>query len=282
MTTRRDFIKYTAAGVVGFAAATAIEYPLLNSQIQGEASQIQTLNTQVSQLQTQLNTARQGQGFLALTPGQRTLVESIAETMVPTDSNGGGAKEAGVIYFIDRQLAGSYGKNGNMYLQGPWILPNQTGSIVVDGITYPGGTISPRIQAGSNYQYPFTLKEYWARGLAYLQEYANSAYSGNFETLTLTQRTQILQDLFDNKPTNFKGPYPEEFANELHDMVTAGYFTDPLYGGNQGMASWILTGSSGVNNGQSQGYTSKQLMVMSTPVRLTPMSLSQLQTQGGM
>jgi gluconate 2-dehydrogenase gamma chain len=282
---RRNFIKYAGAGVAGFAVATAIEFPLLNNQVQQGNQQITQLNTQVSQLTTQsqqlqgeVSDLMHQQAFLTLSPTERPLVESIAETMIPTDSSGPGAKEAGVIYFIDKMLAGSYGKNGNMYMQGPYIQP-QTGPLTVDGITYPGGTITPRLQAGTAYQYPYSLREYWRRGLQFLQDYSTSAYGGKFETLSIDNRTQILKDLFNNKPTNFQGPTPGEFFNELHDMVTAGFWTDPIYGGNIGMVGWKLLGFAGSSSGS---YTFEQLMVSDKPIRIDPpTSISDLQSGGG-
>ncbi len=279
---------------MGFGVASAIEIPILNNTIQNENSQISTLQNDKTQLQDQ-NTAlqnqnnqlqsqlNQDQGFLTLNPNERTVVEAIAEAMIPGTSSDPGAKEAGVIYFIDRMLAGSYGKGGNMFLQGPFIRPNLKNSVTVGNFTYPGGTISPRLQAGTAYQYPFNPREFWRRGLISIQTYSNSAYGGNFENRTSTQQTQLLQDLFDNKADNtnlqnaFQAPNAAEFFNELHDMVTAGFWADPLYGGNQGMVGWQLLASNGVNNGTAQNHTAIELATASTPTRLPPLSLAQLQ-----
>jgi hypothetical protein len=293
---RRQFIKYGVAGVVGAGIASAVEIPILNNIIQNGNSTIQQKDSQISTLQTekdtltnqntnlqnQLNMSLQAQGFLTLNPDEQPLVEAIAEVIIPTDSNGPGAKEAGVIYFIDRMLAGNYGKAGNYYMQGPFILP-QSGPITVQGKSYPGGTIKPRLQAGTAYQYPFAPREFWRRGLMALQDYCTSAYGGKFESLTSAQQTQVLQDMFDNKADNaklqssFQGPNAAEFFNELHDMVTAGYWTDPLYGGNIGMVGWNLLAFPGVNSGAAQGHTSIELATASTPTRLPPLSLSQIQ-----
>lgn len=272
-TSRRDFIKYGIAGAVGFGVASAIEIPILNNQIQQD-------NSKVQQLQQELNTAKQGQGLLTLNPKEQTIVKAIADTMIPTDANGPGAEEAGVIYFIDRMLAGNYGKGGNMYLQGPFVVP-QTGSVTVGGITYSGGTITPRLQAGTAYQYAFNPREFWRRGLVFLEDYSSSAYGALFENLTADKKTQVLQDLFDNKPTNFQGPTPAEFFNELHDMVTAGFWTDPLYGGNIDMVGWKLLAFNANYWGDDIGLGAQKLMVASAPTRLQPKSLSQLQSEGG-
>ena len=202
--------------------------------------------------------------------------------MIPTDENGPGAKEAGVVYFIDRQLASGYGKNSGMYLSGPFVLPNLTSPITVDGITYSAGSAPARIRAGTGYQYSMTLREFWRTGLLFLQQYSNSAYGNPFEILTSDQKIHVLQDLWNNKPTNFTGPNPQEFFSEMYDLVTAGFFSDPIYGGNKAMVGWILQGSNGVNMGTAQGYSTIQLATASSPTRLPPMSLGQLQNGGNM
>ncbi|HTY74173.1 MAG TPA: gluconate 2-dehydrogenase subunit 3 family protein [Candidatus Nanoarchaeia archaeon] len=297
---RRQFIKYGVAGAVGFGLASAVEVPILSNALQSDnntvnqqKTQISDLNGQVSNLksqnsdlQNQLTNAQQLQGFLTLNPNEQVEVEAIVEAMIPSDSSGPGAKEAGVIYFIDHQLAGSYGKAGNMFMQGPFVHP-QTGSLSVGGITYSGGTIMPRLQAGTAYQYPFNPREFWRQGLMSLQTYCNAAYGGNFENLSSSQQTQVLQDLFDNSATNtnlqtaFTAPNAAEFFNEIHDMTTAGFWTDPLLGGNQGMVGWTLLAFNANYWGDDIGLGPAKLMTAGTPTRLTPKSLSQLQAEGG-
>ena len=135
-------------------------------------------------------------------------MEALAEAIIPTDSTGPGAKEAGVIYFIDHMLAGNYGKGGNMYLQGPFVTP-QSGSLTVMGavypsttksaITYSGGTITPRQQAGTAYQYAFNPREFWRRGLVSFENYCTAAKGKTFETLASANQIAVLQEMFDNK-----------------------------------------------------------------------------------
>jgi len=60
-------------------------------------------------------------------------------------------------------------------------------------------------------------------------------------------------------------------------MVTAGYWTDPLYGGNIGMVGWQLLAATGTNQGGAQGYATIQLALADHPTRLPPMSLSHIQ-----
>src|ERR1700759_1768758 len=53
--------------------------------------------------------AQNNPGFEFFTPFQAEIVASAAARLIPTDANGPGATEAGVVYFIDRQLSADYG-----------------------------------------------------------------------------------------------------------------------------------------------------------------------------
>ncbi len=281
---RREFIKIGAAAAIGAGVASAIEIPILENVIQSE-------NSKSNQLQNQ-----DVQVFLTLNKNERVIVEALAETIIPTDSSGPGAKEAGVIYFIDHMLAGNYGKGGNMYLQGPFVHP-QSSSLTVTGavyptttkstITYSGGTITPRQQAGTAYQYAFNPREFWRRGLVFLDNYCTASKGKNFESLSSTDRITVLQELFDNSSSNttlqsaFQGPNAAEFFNEVYDMVVAGFWTDPMYGGNQGMVGWQLIAFNANYWGDDIGLGAKKLMTAGTPTRLKPKSLGQLQKEGG-
>ncbi|HTZ57365.1 MAG TPA: gluconate 2-dehydrogenase subunit 3 family protein [Acidobacteriaceae bacterium] len=48
-------------------------------------------------------------------------VQAAAQRIFPSDESGPGATEAGVVIYIDRQLAGPYGKDKYRYTKGPWI-----------------------------------------------------------------------------------------------------------------------------------------------------------------
>lgn len=283
---RREFIKIGAAGAIGFGVASAIEIPILQNSINNDDAKVKQLQTQITQ----------SQGFLTLNPTEQVIVEALAESIIPTDSTGPGAKEAGVIYFIDHMLAGNYGKGGNYFLRGPFVTP-QTGSLTVMGavypnttksaITYSGGTIKPRLQAGTAYQYAFNPREFWRRGLVALENYCTAAKGGKFETLSSATQITVLQEMFDNSATNtalqtaFQGPNAAEFFNEIHDMVVAGFWSDPIYGGNQGMVGWTLLAFNANYWGDDIGLGPSKLMVASTPTRLPPRSLGQLQKAGG-
>jgi gluconate 2-dehydrogenase gamma chain len=55
-----------------------------------------------------------------LTAPEALIVAAAASRIFPSDDSGPGAKEAGVVIFIDRQLAGPYGRDRYRYTQGPF------------------------------------------------------------------------------------------------------------------------------------------------------------------
>lgn len=248
----------------------------LGAQLSSTQSALSSASSQASNLQIQLDTVS---GFLALSVDEQAALAAVVETIIPTDSSGVGANEAGVIYFIDRQLATDYGKSGNMYTQGPFVLPGVTTSITLDSITYSAGTFAAPAGGGYSFQYNVNMREFWRVGLDALETYSNSAYGANFESLSASNQTQALTDLWANKPTTFGEILPSDFAWELFYMTWAGFLTDPLYGGNRNMVGWSYVAFNGVNMGNfyGEGNTPQQLMLATTPTRLQPASLAQYQ-----
>jgi hypothetical protein len=229
--TRREFLKLGLAAAASAAVASGIEIPLLGNQNSSLQNQLSSANTQVTNLKNRINTVT---GFVSLNINEQSLVEAIVETIIPSDSTGPGAKEAGVIYFIDRALAGDYGQSANMFMDAPHILPNipaATGpstTLMVNPslawallpsprggggstlpIAYTGNvnatppipiTALPRVGSGINYQYWMNFREFWRAGLLALQTYSNKAYGGNFQTLSSANQLQVLKDVWSNAP----------------------------------------------------------------------------------
>jgi gluconate 2-dehydrogenase gamma chain len=55
------------------------------------------------------------------TAAEARVVQAACERIFPGDESGPGATEAGVVIYIDRQLAGPYGRDAFRYTKGPWI-----------------------------------------------------------------------------------------------------------------------------------------------------------------
>jgi len=55
------------------------------------------------------------------TTAEARVVAAACERIFPSDESGPGATEAGVVIYIDRQLAGPYGRDKYRYTKGPWV-----------------------------------------------------------------------------------------------------------------------------------------------------------------
>jgi gluconate 2-dehydrogenase gamma chain len=55
------------------------------------------------------------------TNAEARTVQAACERIMPSDDTGPGAKEAGVVIYIDRQLAGPYGKDKYRYTKAPFV-----------------------------------------------------------------------------------------------------------------------------------------------------------------
>jgi hypothetical protein len=263
-------------------SATA-QVTTLQGRVSSASSQVSSLQANLSAAQDNLDTMT---AFVTLSVSEQSLLGAIAEVMIPNDGNGPDAEAAGVVYFIDRQLASDYGKCAHMYMQGPFVPPNQTGTITINDlhgnpVTYTGGSTLVTMESGMQYQYHNSFREFFRYGLDAFEAYCNSAYGNDFEKLSPANQVQALTDLFNNKPTtaSFNNIVPADFIYEVFVMVWSGYFMDPMYGGNKGMVAWVYSAFNGLNMGNfyGEGFTSQQLMLATTPTRLMPASLGQYQ-----
>jgi len=57
----------------------------------------------------------------SFTAAEARVVEAACSRIFPSDDSGPGAKEAGVVIFIDRQLAGPYGRDKYRYTKPPFV-----------------------------------------------------------------------------------------------------------------------------------------------------------------
>jgi gluconate 2-dehydrogenase gamma chain len=59
--------------------------------------------------------------LLFFTEAEARAVQAACARIVPSDASGPGATEANVIVYIDRQLAGPWGRDKYRYTKGPWV-----------------------------------------------------------------------------------------------------------------------------------------------------------------
>lgn len=163
-------------------------------------------------------------GYAFLTPAEAVFVEAIAEHMVPADTLTPGGIALGIPVYIDRALAGSWGRGDRIYMEGPWAV----------GTPMQG------------YQLPLAPAELYRAGIAATDDYCANTFGKTFELLSAALKESVLSDLSAGK-IEFKTGLPSRaFFTVLYQTVVEGMFADPIYGGNAEKAGWKMLGFPGV------------------------------------
>src|SRR5262249_25487719 len=133
---------------------------------------------------------------------------------------------AGCAVYVDRQLAGPYGRREGLYVSGPF---------------HPGSK-----EQGP--QSALTPSQLYRSGLDSLDRYCRSGQSGGsakaFAELTAAEQDAVLEGL-ESSRIHFEGVDAKAFFEQLLKDVQQGFFADPIYGGNRDMCSWKMIGFPG-------------------------------------
>jgi gluconate 2-dehydrogenase gamma chain len=157
--------------------------------------------------------------FMFFNENEARTVGAIAERVFPGDPSGGGAREAAVIVYIDRALAG-YGKNlHRLYRRGLGELDQYTSS------HYTGRDF---VQLTDTEQ---------DEVLGQMEKWGESVMSDGKESRSAKEA--LLGEFFG--------------AVRLHTIE--GMFCDPMYGGNRNAIGWKLIGFPGAQ----WGYSAEQM-----------------------
>ena len=203
---RRAFLKGAVAG--GAAAATVALPP--SAQAQAQASGATTAAPATA-------------GYAFLNADESAFIEALVDHMVPADALTPKGTDIGLNIFIDRALAGAWGKGDRLYMQGPW----------------KQGTPS------QGYQLPLTPSELYRAGIAAANAHCVKTYQKSFDRLAENQREEFLLALQGGKVTFDNGPPARVFFTTVYQSVMEGMFSDPIYGGNRNKAGWKLIGFPG-------------------------------------
>jgi len=202
------------------------------------------------------------------TPWEFAYVTAMAETIWPTDDLGPGARVAGVAYYIDGQLAGSWGQGHRMYLDGPFFQP---------------------ADSGHGWQIPMTPAEVYRAFLPGFDVYCKTTYGNPFTVLSPAQQAQALTDLSTGAaPIQIGGSTAftsASFFSLFRQNVIEGMLSDPAYGGNREMVGWKWVGFPGDPMRRGDPYekyifTTKPYPYESKPLPLQPAAAKQGVTSG--
>jgi gluconate 2-dehydrogenase gamma chain len=155
--------------------------------------------------------------LMFFTREQFAIVEAATERIFPADENGPGARELGVAYFIDHQLASEWGFNAREYMSPPFYVGEKT----------------------QGYQGRLNRREMFHIGLREMQNYSQLTYNKKFPSLSPEEQDAVLT-AFQNDEVPITTISPSGFFRLLRSATLEGVYSDPLYGGNRNMQGWIM------------------------------------------
>ncbi|RMX02959.1 twin-arginine translocation signal domain-containing protein [Corticibacter populi] len=196
---RRNFLKASAAGVALTGVPVALHAKSKEPPVP------------LDQYKTEYFTADEWAFVLAATA-----------RLIPSEGDGPGAIEARVPVFIDRQLAGDYGRADDWYMVGPH---------------------DPTAEPARGWQTPLNPAQLYRQAIPAFNAWCEEKYGKSFTVLEAAQQDEALTAL--QKGEVAMNPELSIFFTTLLANTKEGYFADPIHGGNQGMQSWSYIGFPG-------------------------------------
>jgi gluconate 2-dehydrogenase gamma chain len=206
---RRDILRGAVVG--GAAAASAT----------GGIAQPQNAHAQQPMVAP---VASDAAGYAFFNLEEAAFIEALVDHMVPADEVSPKGTDLGINIYIDRALAGAWGKGERLYLQGPWRL----------------GTPS------QGYQLPMTPAQLYRAGIEATNAHCRKTYGKAFDLLDAARREEVLVGLSTAKIKFDDGLPVRVFWTTLYQTVIEGIYSDPMYGGNRNKAGWAIIGFPGV------------------------------------
>lgn len=275
---RRDFLKavgVTAAGVMGASAAGC-------EVVAPQVFDPETFTTDRVPISIQYPAVpytpaqpRLTRVLKFFTPHEAMTAEAFTARLLPGSQEDPGAREAGVVYYIDELLAQPDGFAESVYRQPPF-------AATYTGEQPPGNQTAD--QAGMviwiqdeeveryGYQSILTPREVMRIGLAALDRYANQEFNDDFADLSEEQQDRIIQAMLEDEPDGFQPLTSKSFFHAMRRYTSEGMFSDPVYGGNYNMAGWRLIGFPGAQ----RAYTPSEIQVEGIGLRREPWSAEHL------
>jgi gluconate 2-dehydrogenase gamma chain len=156
-----------------------------------------------------------------LNESERRFLLAAVDRLIPADEKWPGAAEAGVVNYIDLQMAGSWGKGEQLYRHGP----------------FRKGTPS------QGYQLEYTPAELFRRSILAIDKHF-SAQGKSFDQLSPAEKDVYLTRL-EKGGIDLGGVPSNTFFDFLLKHTIEGFFSDPMYGGNKNKIAWKMIGFPG-------------------------------------
>ncbi len=155
------------------------------------------------------------------------------ERIFPEDEHGPGAIKLGVPYFIDKQLAGSWGKSSEVYMQTPF----------------------------RDDEVPLKREQLFLQGVRRINEVSLEQFDEDFAELEVEQQNSILQS-FEKDEVDMEFVQSSDFFSALRQSVMEGCYSDPIHGGNKNMDGWRMKEYPGVQMSHQKILEEEEFIVI--------------------
>lgn len=188
-------------------------------------------------------------GFVALTEDEALAVEMITARLLPGTPEDPGAREVGVVYYIDYLLSQDEGYVEATYRAGPWArgYEGEEEPEPEDNVVWVPAEELSRY----GYQSPLSPLRIYQIGIAALEEYAAATWGSGIKDLEDRQVDDMIWAMLGNEIEQFTEFSPFAFFQTLRLHTAEGFFSDPGYGGNRDLAGWRLIGFPGAQRSYS-------------------------------
>ncbi|WP_394823329.1 gluconate 2-dehydrogenase subunit 3 family protein [Pendulispora albinea] len=165
-------------------------------------------------------------GYQSFGPEEAAFVEVMVNVMCPADNLTPNGVDCGLAIFMDRQLAGDFGKGARRYLRGPW-----------------------KAKAGKpqhGYQSPLTPEQFFKAGIAAANAQCKKRFGKPFTELGAADADVFLNEVAAGKIADARVPLGVWFNDLVYPLFTQACFADPIYGGNVDKVFWKMIGYPGL------------------------------------
>lgn len=168
--------------------------------------------------------------YQSLGPDEASFIEALVNVMCPADEFSPGGVDCGLATYIDRQLAGPYGKGAGRYQRGPFR--------------------SGKPQLG--WQLPLTPEEFCKSGIAAADALCKRDRGKPFADLTSAEADEFLVAIQSERTAPGERAAHDDFplalwfAEAIYPLFVEACFADPMYGGNRNAVFWKMIGYPGL------------------------------------
>jgi len=163
-------------------------------------------------------------GYTCFSQDEAAFVEAMVNIMCPADEFTPNGVDNGLATYIDRQLAGDFGRGLKRYTRGPW----------VEGKPQQG------------YQLPMTPEQWFKAGIEAANDACRAKYGNAFDLVKPDEAAQFLKDLDGGKVNDARVNLAQWFNDLVYPLFAQACFADPIYGGNHDKVFWKMIGYPGL------------------------------------